>query len=246
MIFLLPPSESKQSGGTLAPNKLSFSSLASTQAEIQEALILVSKDSKAGVAALKLGPKQLDELAVNLALTNPTIMPAIDRYTGVLYDALKLGGLSKRQRSFAGEIMFIQSSLFGLISALDQIPNYRLSAAAKLPGLDLRELWNLAHESVWERFRGETVIDLRSKAYARLAPIPEWIDSYQVEVLAQDDRGTRRALNHFNKQAKGSFARASISLDTKPDKPQDLRKISRLAGLDFEIVDGALLLITHT
>lgn len=245
MIFLLPPSESKQSEGVLSPCKLSFAELNVARAEVKSALIAVSKDPAAGAKALKLGPKQLGELEVNLSLSRPRVMPALERYTGVLYDALKLDGLSKQQLSRARKHLFIQSSLFGLISAMDEIPNYRLSAGSKLPGVNLRAAWGLAHESIWERFRHEIVVDLRSKAYAQLAPIPDWIDSYEVEVLSEDKSGVRKALNHFNKQAKGTFARAAISIDSLPGKLLDLKKIAKLAGQKLEVSGKTALLITH-
>ena len=245
MIFLLPPSESKQSGGTIAPGKLSFAELAGVRAEIKSALIEVSKDPAAGAKALKLGPKQLGELEVNLSLSRPRAMPALERYTGVLYDALKLDGLSKQQLSRAKKCLFIQSSLFGLISALDEIPNYRLSAGSKLPGVNLRAVWGLAHESIWERFRHEIVVDLRSKAYLQLAPIPDWVDSYEVEVLAENKSGVQKALNHFNKQAKDTFARAALSINPAPGKLLDLKKIAKLAGQKLEISGRTALLITH-
>jgi hypothetical protein len=167
-------------------------------------------------------------------------------YTGVLYDALKLGGLNKSQRSRAKKLVYIQSSLFGLVSALDNIPSYRLSAGSKLPGINLRAIWSGAHQGVWESFRAETVIDLRSKAYAQLAPLPEWIESYEVEVLSQDGSGVRTALNHFNKQAKGSFVRAVLTSKVAPTKISDLKKIAKLAGLKLETQGKTLLLITNS
>jgi uncharacterized protein len=246
MIFLLPPSESKQSGGAGSKLQLSFSSLGKTRTSIRKTLIELSKDPKAGAIALKLGPKQLGELQVNLELAKPKTMPAIDRYTGVLYDALKLEGLSAAQRKSARQSVFIQSSLFGLIGAFDEIPNYRLSAGSKLPGINLRTEWGKAHEAVWESFKNQIVIDLRSKAYAQLAPVPDWLDSYEVEVVSEDAKGVRKALNHFNKQAKGSFVRAAISTTTKLQKPSDLKAIAKSAGLKIEIQGNTLLLITNS
>jgi cytoplasmic iron level regulating protein YaaA (DUF328/UPF0246 family) len=246
VIFLLPPSESKQPGGSKAPSKLTFPELGHARERIHKALVAVSKDPKAGAAALKLGSKQLGELDVNRSFSKPLVMPAIDRYTGVLYDALKLEGLEKKHRSRAKKSLFIQSSLFGLISALDEIPNYRLSAGSRLPGVNLRSTWVLAHEGVWERFRDQVVVDLRSKAYAQLAPIPAWIDSYDVEVLSEDASGSRKALNHFNKQAKGAFARAALSIDPEPTKLLEIKKIAKLAGLKLETSGKALLLITNS
>jgi cytoplasmic iron level regulating protein YaaA (DUF328/UPF0246 family) len=245
MIFLLPPSESKQTGGTKSKIELSFPSLDKTRGAIRKALIELSKNPKAAAAALKLGPKQLGELQVNLDLAKPITMPAIDRYTGVLYDALKLDGLSAAQQRKALQSVFIQSSLFGLIGALDEIPNYRLSAGSKLPGINLRSEWSKAHEIVWDNLADETFIDLRSKAYAQLAPIPDGISSFEVEVVSEDAKGVRKALNHFNKQAKGSFVRAALSVKTKLEKPGDLKSVAKLAGLKLEQQGKTLLLITN-
>ncbi len=245
MIFLLPPSESKQNGGTKSSLSLSFPSLDPTRKLVLRALVELSKHPETAASALKLGPKQLGELQVNLELATPRTMPAIDRYTGVLYDALKKGDLSSQQREMAKQSLFIQSSLFGLISALDHIPNYRLSAGASLPGINLRKTWSVAHQQVWARFTGELVVDFRSKAYSALAPIPPDIDSYQIEVLAEDSLGQKRALNHFNKAAKGGFLRSAIGLSKKPTKLGDLEKIAKLAGMKLELQGRILLLVTN-
>lgn len=245
MIFLLPPSESKQSGNTKSPIVTSFRELDSARSVVQKALITVSKDPSVGSAALKLGPKQSQELALNLLLASPRAMPAIDLYTGVLYDALKLEGLNKQQRGRAKKLLYIQSSLFGLVSALDEIPSYRLSAGSKVPGLNLRSIWGLAHEGIWERFRSEIVIDLRSKAYAELAPIPDWVESFEIQVLTEDSSGVRKALNHFNKQAKGSFTRALLTIDIVPEKVADLKKVAQWAGMKLEVEGRNLLLIAN-
>jgi cytoplasmic iron level regulating protein YaaA (DUF328/UPF0246 family) len=111
--------------------------------------------------------------------------------------------------------------------------------------VNLRSEWSSAHESVWESFASETVIDLRSKAYAQLAPIPEELNSYEVEVVSEDAKGVRKALNHFNKQAKGSFVRATLSAKTKLEKPSDLKSIAKAAGLRLELQGKTLLLITN-
>lgn len=246
MIFLLPPSESKQSGGTGKKIQLTFSSLDKTRNSIRKALLELSKNPKLAASALRLGPKQRGELQVNLDLAKPKTMPAIYRYTGVLYDALKLEGLSSAQLIKSKQSVFIQSSLFGLIGALDEIPNYRLSAGSKLPGINLRSEWSKAHESVWGMFVGDVVIDLRSKAYAELAPIPEGINSFQVEVVSEDARGVRKALNHFNKQAKGSFVRAALSGQSKVSKVSELKAMAKAAGLKLEVQGRTLLLVIYS
>jgi uncharacterized protein len=245
VIFLLPPAELKAKGGEIQKAKLSFSELDATRARIQNALVLLSSKPDEARAALKLGTKQLAELQLNLELPNPKLMPALDRYDGVLYQALKQTPLTPTQLANAGKMVFIQSSLFGLISALDLIPSYRLSAGSKLPGINLRQAWMDAHREVWEHFDSQIVIDLRSKAYAGLAPIPETVEWYEVEVLEEDGQGVRKALNHFNKAAKGAFVRSALSANPLPSQLDDLKKIAQLVGMKLELQERKLLLITN-
>ena len=125
MIFLLPPSETKEPGGKKMAKVLSHKELDKTRKFLQLALLDICKTPSLAAKALKLGPKQLGEIEVNLDLANPRCLPALDRYTGTLYDALKAGGVTSAMRSRASKTVFIQSSLFGLISAGSKIPNYR-------------------------------------------------------------------------------------------------------------------------
>lgn len=244
MIFLLPPSETKEPGGQVSAKVLSFPELTPNRKLLERALVDLCSNPSLAAKALKLGPKQLGEIEVNLQLKKPRCIPAIDRYTGTLYDALKLGGLTAAMRNRAKKSLYIQSSLFGLISAMDEIPNYRLSAGSKVPGKILKGLWQLAHESIWSKFSKQVVIDLRSNSYAELAPIPETVSSYSVEVVLEDPKGNRKSLNHFNKQAKGQFVRAVLLAKPEPKTIAELKIIARQANLKLEVTGRKLLLVT--
>lgn len=244
MIFLLPPSETKEPGGKKMAKELSFNELTPTRKLLQRALIEIGKNPSAAAKALKLGPKQLGELVVNQELTKPRCLPALDRYTGTLYDALKLGGISNAMRSRAKRSVYIQSSLFGLISSADMIPNYRMSASSKLPGINLKSLWQVAHEAIRSNFTGEVVIDLRSNSYAELAPIFTSGTAYSVEVFLEDSLGNRKSLNHFNKKAKGQFVRAALLMVPEPKTVQDLKVVAQRANLKLEVSGKRLTLIT--
>jgi cytoplasmic iron level regulating protein YaaA (DUF328/UPF0246 family) len=246
MIFLLPPSETKEPGGKKMAKVLSFKDLDPTRKVLQSTLLDVCLDSKAAAKALKLGPKQLGEIAVNLELSKPRCLPALDRYTGTLYDALKLGGVTASMRARAGKVVLIQSSLFGLIAASDLIPNYRLSAGSKLPGVNLKKLWQSAHDGVWANFGKEIIIDLRSNSYADLAPIPENLNSYTLDVVLEDKNGKRTRLNHFNKQAKGQLLRSVLLQSPSPKTIADLKAAAKLANLKLESSGKELLLVTFS
>jgi hypothetical protein len=245
MIFLLPPSETKEPGGKRRAKALSHKELEKTRKLLQQVLIETCKTPTQAAKALKLGPKQLGEIAVNLDLGNPRCLPALDRYTGTLYDALKEGGITAAMRTRASKTVFIQSSFFGLISAADEIPNYRMSATSKLPGLNLKKLWQEAHEAVWPNYAKEIVIDMRSNSYAELAPVPEKPACYTLDVVLEDKKGKRTRLNHFNKQAKGQFLRSALTISPAPKTVADLKAVAELAHLKLEVSGKKFLLITY-
>jgi cytoplasmic iron level regulating protein YaaA (DUF328/UPF0246 family) len=228
VLFLLPPSESKAQGGS----PLSIDMVALTFGGMQPARDQVF------AAALKQG--------LDPELQSAPTMPAIDRYTGTLYGAIHGRGLkgtptehnqlTHDERERAKESVFIQSALFGLIPASNLIPFYKFSPNAKLDGLDLKKLWREAHTVIWKRLEGQQIIDLRSKQYAELAPIPEGFDALIVEVF---DIESGKAMNHFNKKAKGLFVRAYLQgAETIPE-------MAKAANLEFEIDGSTLKLFTN-
>lgn len=205
--------------------------------QVIAALEKVSKDPEVAAKALKLGKKSISEASKNLSLWSSPTMPALERYTGVLYDALDYQSLGADAVARAGQQLFIQSALFGLLPALEQIPDYRLSADSKLPGLNLKALWSDAHQDVWPRLSGP-VLDMRSESYVALNPVPGEFESYFVEVI---DKDSGRALNHFNKKAKGAFVRAALSNGL--DSVADINKVASKAGLGSELAGDRVLLM---
>ena len=59
------------------------------------------------------------------------------------------------------------------------------------------------------------ILDLRSEGYVDLGPAPARADSVFVRVVSVEDDGRRRALNHFNKHAKGRFTRALLRVTSR-------------------------------
>ncbi|MFC5338756.1 YaaA family protein [Leucobacter denitrificans] len=212
MLVLLPPSETKRFGGRqlFSLSNLSYATrLEATRERVRDALIAVSRDEQSAVKALKLGVKNRDLREHNLQLETSGASAAIERYTGVLYDALDVESLTDLEREWVHQHVAIQSALFGLCSASDEIPAYRLSASSRLPeiGSALAKLWAPAHAGLLDG--RPYVLDLRSKDYAALAPVKDLGASSNdfLEVVTRDGSGAVRALNHFNKAAKGDLVR---------------------------------------
>jgi cytoplasmic iron level regulating protein YaaA (DUF328/UPF0246 family) len=157
--------------------------------------------------ALHLGPSQQFELLRNRAVGTSPTMPALDRYTGVLFDALAAETLPRKARTFADGRVLIHSALFGLLGAEDPIPAYRLSHDSRLPELSLKRVWRQSISNVLSN-SSDLIIDMRSEAYVALGPAP---GSYFLRLIAESGDGRRRALNHFNKKGKGEFVRALLT-----------------------------------
>lgn len=237
MRILLPPSETKRDGGTgvpLALDSLSFPSLSAAREQTLAALGELAGDGEAMMRALKLGPRQAAEIDRNRELRVAPTMAAIDRYTGVLFDALDAPSLDPAAREFAGRTVVVHSALLGLVGALDPVPAYRLSHDSKLPGLRLKAHWRAPIADVLGREPG-LVLDLRSEGYAELGPAPVRPASVYVRVVSVDDAGRKRALNHFNKQAKGRFTRAV--LEARPDlgTVDELLDWAQAAGFSMQL-----------
>ncbi|CAG7616281.1 YaaA family protein [Leucobacter soli] len=239
MHILLPPSETKRSGGggVFSPGELANrAQLGDARTEVRSALEALSADEDAAAAALKLGKKSRGEIAHNRQLGDSGTLPAIDRYTGVLYDALDASSLDPAARSWLAAHVSVQSALFGLLGAADRIPAYRLSAGSRLPGLaaPLKQVWREAHGAIdWPALGW--ILDLRSKDYAELAPLPAGIgDTLLVAQRGPD--GRTRALNHFNKAAKGDLVRRLAVSRPEIRSREDLLAWAR--GADLELSAG--------
>lgn len=259
MLFLLPPSETKSSGGSamsIQQVALTFGGLNPARDAVYQALTELCGDEAKAAKALKLGPKQLGEIAKNLAVQTSPIMPALLRYTGTLYDAIHGRGLkgsgtennvlNAAALDRAKQIVLVQSSLFGLIPATDLIPEYRLSSTTSLPGLSLKKTWSAAHQPIWSRLAQGPLIDLRSKQYAELAPIPDSIEHFTLDVVLEQQDGSQTRLNHFNKKAKGQLIHAVLTATRVPQTISQLRKCAQSVGLGLEQDGNNLTLVTRS
>lgn len=208
MLILLPPSETKWPGGApgtrLTLSALRYPELTDARRATLDAVAALAHDHEEAVAALKLGPRQHHEVAKNRVLETSEVLPAAERYTGVLYDALDAASLPEAARAHLGRHVVIHSAILGPVGALDPIPDYRLSHDSRLPGRRLKAVWADAAAAALAGEAG-LVLDARSQGYAALGPAPHAV---RLEVVAEGADGRRRALNHFNKHAKGELARA--------------------------------------
>lgn len=250
--LILPPSETKRDGGAAGSSldlaALSFPQVTDARRGLLDAVdaLLAGADADAA-RALKLGAKSAaTELARARAVRSSPTMPALDRYTGVLYDALDAPSLSSAARARAERHVVVHSALLGVLGAADPVPAYRLSHDSRLPGVTLKRHWTPALAPVVAALPGP-ILDLRSEGYAALGPLPRRDDALFVRVVSIGDDGVARALNHFNKKGKGAFVRALLEHGPVPDSLEGVMTVATELGWPLRLgAPGELELVVPT
>lgn len=236
VFVLLPPSETKLDGGDGLPlslDALSHPELDAMRKELVDEVVELAGDTGASRAALGLSANQDVEIARNAALWSAPTMPALHRYTGVLYDALDVRMLRGAAAERARSRLAVGSALFGLLRASDPVPAYRLSAGSALPTPGtLAARWKPVLEPVLAGIAAnELVVDLRSGSYAALARVP---GAVTVNVLAERADGRRTVVSHFNKAHKGRLARLLAGTRAEPSDAAAVATLARRAGMRVE------------
>jgi cytoplasmic iron level regulating protein YaaA (DUF328/UPF0246 family) len=232
--LLLPPSESKRPGGrgrSIAERGLT-GPLAETRAALLAALQrLVAGEAARAAGALLLPPGlAADALARNAAVTSAHTMPALRRYTGVLYDAWGYATLAPAARRAAGRSVWIFSGLWGVLRGDEPVPDYRVPAKATLPGIGVAgSAWRPALAALLPAVvAADLVVDLRSSDYAAM-----WrpgrdlaADLVTVRVLSPLPRGGHGVVSFASKQGKGLLARALLDAAGRGAPPKTIDDVA--------------------
>jgi cytoplasmic iron level regulating protein YaaA (DUF328/UPF0246 family) len=203
----------------------------------------VSSEESSARTALKLGPKSIAERLRNLVLETSPTMPAIERYTGVLYDPLDAGEADAATRAWWDRHVVVQSAMFGPVGAGDPIPAYRLSHDSRLPGLRLASHWPAPAAAALATRSPGLVLDLRSEGYRALGPVP---DAVTLRVVSVAGDGRRKALNHWNKTAKGRLVSLLGRTGPAVSTVTELADWAAAHGVVIEQVDGSWELVAES
>ncbi|MGO2113303.1 MAG: YaaA family protein [Pseudoclavibacter sp.] len=223
-LVLLPPSETKRDGGSSAfgvdapgaatgsvpvhagSGDLAWPQLDGIRSDLIDDLAALAHDVSATASALKISPKLAEiEAARNRELRTSPRMPAGLRYTGVLYDALDASSLDDESWRWMRRHVAVHSALYGLVGAGEPIAAYRCSSSSRVPSPPLKQRWSRNIADALAAHDG-TILDLRSGGYQSLGSAGA--KALMLDVVTDDGDGGVRALNHFNKRAKGELVRA--------------------------------------
>lgn len=191
--------------------------------------------------ALDLGPLQRDLLKTNSELFTEPCAPAIQIYTGVLYDHLGYSTLSAQERARVDSSVLIASALFGFVTPTDPIPAYRLSGSSIIPQIGpLVRYWKTELLDSLSKFSGELILDMRSGSYEKLAPAKQMDQSVVTVKVLTNVKGVLKPVTHFNKATKGDLVRAAcLSPSKAPTKVTQLAEYFTKLGFDAKLDSSA-------
>ena len=251
MLILLPPSEGKspaERGARLSMSRLSFPTLNPVRERVLAQLIATSASTKTAMRVLDLGASQEHEVERNRVLMTAACAPAVEIYTGVLYEALDVTTLTSPQRSRLEASVGIASALWGLVGPGDPIPAYRLSGGTTLPRVgSIASVWKAPVTAVLAEHHGP-ILDLRSGAY-QFGSLPIRDDVAVGRVLLERG-GKRTVVSHHNKATKGRAVRALVASRRSHRSLDDIAATLEGAGMHCELhasARGALTMdiVTH-
>jgi uncharacterized protein len=249
-VILLPPSEGKADGGRRrgrARVPRSFPGLADARGEVARALADAMADPALAGRLLGVKGEALEAArTANGALDEGPVLPAIDRYTGVLYDHLDAPTLDAGARARLDAEVVIVSGLWGLVRPDDPLPDYKLKIDAALPPLGrLATWWRPQLTPVLDRAtRRRVVWDLLPGAHGKVWADPDAAPALRVTAAfaAEQRRGgevVRTSVTHWSKALKGNLARHLLSVPAPaPDRDAVHEVLAAFAHPDGYALDA--------
>ena len=211
VFVLVPPSEGKAEGGAVTTKAGVFDALlASERKKVVGALrSALAKSSKAELGkTLKVRGELLDRALVSskaLCAGKPLLLPAHQRYTGVVWGHLDPTSLSGAQR----KRLLVPSGLYGVTTGEDLVGDYRLKMDVALSPLgNVGQFWKEPlTTALMSKLRNKTVINLlpnEHEAAIDFDQLSTVATVVHVVFVSSDGSG---AAGHDAKAVKGILAR---------------------------------------
>jgi cytoplasmic iron level regulating protein YaaA (DUF328/UPF0246 family) len=218
MTILLPPSEGKASGGRRpgwSPSSGRFGRrLGGNRSLVAESLAELGGGDR---RLLGVGGDTLTAARqANCSLVGAPVLPAWQRYSGVVWRHLDIPSLDPPTRRRARGAVLVVSAVTGVSGLADPLPEHRLKLSVSLPGLGRLDRWwrPQVSDTLDRALRGRLVIDLLPNEHrAAWQPDPDRFELRRITL--RSDAGA--AVGHGAKAAKGLLARALLESDD-PDR----------------------------
>ena len=196
MKYLIPPSEGKSkimsSGKKFKDTNFIF------QKNVEQIVTLLELIDDEDLTSIYGTSQEKSELfhRQNQDIFNSDCAHAIERYTGIVYKNLDWESFSNSQKEFMDKYFFIFSGLFGLVTPLTLIPDYKL----KMNVLSLDYHWN---DTITNTLRDEDiVIDLLPMVHRKAYKPGNNVKKIDFVVIK---KGKKTSAGHFGKAVKGKL-----------------------------------------
>lgn len=203
MFILVPPSEGKSAVSGGVPFAVACPEWAGDTAMVQKLLRTLPAAQRLKWYGVKDAAKAKAWHEAHLAALETPGLPAIERYTGVVYQ--HFGYAALRKKAAARTRLLFVSALFGLIPAGAPIPAYKLPMNPTIA-----RFWKPINSARLQALaQGKPVLNLLSQSYAKgVAYAPLLSPDFRVAA------GTKAA-GHAGKAIKGRFLRFLIEEDVQ-------------------------------
>lgn len=144
----------------------------------------------------------INDLYLCSHLLKAQTLRAIELYNGVAYKALDFVNLQSKEQEYILQSTLIFSNLFGVLSARDKIPFYKLNQGYKSKDFSLALIYKSMQKELDDYFETqEEILDLRAEIYIKAYPLKK--PHFCAEFL----KGTKQ-VSHYAKHYRGVLLRA--------------------------------------
>lgn len=115
------------------------------------------------------GLKKLEEIQkIKQCSMEHGVLPAIECYSGVAYEALGFSSLDEKAQKMILDSVVIFSNLFGPVSAKENLPFYKLKQGEGFAGFKTKMLYQELEKELDAILQDECIVDLRAEFYQKL------------------------------------------------------------------------------
>ena len=187
--ILLPPSEGKIEGGKEkyieAKSGHAFGFLEKDRIFLLKNLLdFISKANHSDLDKLFSVKSNISNITSFLENFDQKLtLPAIERYSGVMFSAIDYPSLDDAQKDRANNSILFIDALFGLLRLQDLIPNYKLAISAKFSDFKIDHHWKkVLKNHLEEALKDKIILDILPQAHRKAVDIssqdstsgPEW------------------------------------------------------------------------
>ena len=187
----------------------------------------------------------------SLPLTEENSVPAVRAFRGDVYDGLAADDWTADDLRFAQGRVRILSGLYGVLRPLDRLSPYRLEMGTRFPAsgtgsrgpATLYAFWgdrlaDLLRADLTELDDPPVLLDLASREYAKVAPLPD-VRTVTPRFLEERDIGPPRVVALFAKRARGALANWVVTNRvTDPDRLPEFDRLDYQFAADLSEPDS--------